>query len=326
MKHIKMFRTTLVAFIVALTFSSTYAADDPAANWAFTNKWWAYKSSSYYYMTNSFGCRLQIKDSAAYQKIPTGVLTLRDASNTGGVKATGKSDTIDVRNVMLCYSSKFYAITNLYVGNNTFRGTDNAITNIFVNHISGSGYGVFKSSKAHNIYLEGENFKTISAPSGANYYFHDSSATNIVMRVPNFSTMPNYMIYESQSLKHFELSTTNLTAIGTFDNYTAKPETIVFGGNACSAIETLLPKLLANISGVASSSETGKKTTIYVSKRKKWGWKDSGLIKPLEGNEVNIAPEGCLGVYVVGTARKAWFVHKDSPWEDNQPGFKIIVR
>lgn len=64
----------------------------------------------------------------------------------------------------------------------------------------------------------------------------------------------------------------------------------------------------------------------YTNNRVFYNSKYKGGLTDLSNHLNNIAPEGCLGVYVVGTARKAWFVHKDSPWEDYQPGFKIIVR
>ena len=225
-----------------------------------------------------------------------------------------------------------YPITNVELGQNGFRETGAGFDKFLVNNCAKITYSQFYKSQVKEVYIEG-NATTI--PINSNKYFAGHAGiTNLAFRTPRLKSIGDYgFLYACNGLKHLELSSTNLIEISAgsininsanIAAYKAQPETLTFLGVAQSS--AFINKLLYNIPGVASSSETGKKTTIYVSKRKKWGWKASGLIKPLEGNEVNIAPEGCLGVYVVGTARKAWFVHKDSPWEDYQPGFNIIVR
>lgn len=331
MRHIKMLRVALAAFVVALTLSSTFAADDPAANWAFTNKWWAYKSGSYYYATNALNWKIMLENKTAYNNLKNGVFEFRSTGSSfpTSLKTIGEGGILDMRNIVV---NDNYPIINMKLGLNAFRGSTSGFDKFLVNNCGTIKGSLFYSSMVKEAYLEGD---ATTIPINDNKYFaYQSSLTNLVFRLPDLKSITDYgFLYACNGLKHLEISSTNLVAIsaGSINltqsqtaAYKAQPETLTFLGVAQS--DAFIKVLLNNVSGVPSTSETGKKTIIYVSKKKKWGWKASGLIKPLEGNEVNIAPEGCLGVYVVGTARKAWFVHKDSPWEDYKPGFQVIVQ
>lgn len=327
-----VFLITLAALVTALISSTALAADDSAANWSFTNKWWAYKSGSSAFATNALGWKIRFESYKTYlDEIQSGKIILRSTGSSfpNVLKAIGDGGVLDMRNMMI---NDKYPITNVQLGQNGFRETGAGFDKFLVNYCAKITYSQFYKSQVKEVYIEG-NATTI--PINSNKYFAGyAGITNLAFRTPGLKSIADYgFLYACNGLKHLELSSTNLieisaSSINTTQSHTeaykAQPETLTFLGVAQSS--AFIDKLLYNIPGVASSSETGKKTTIYVSKRKKWGWKDSGLIKPLEGNEVNIAPEGCLGVYVVGTARKAWFVHKDSPWEDRLPGLKFVIR
>lgn len=326
-----VFLITLAALVMALISSTALAADDSAANWSFTNKWWAYKSGNYFYATNALKWKIWLNDSAAYNNIKTGVFQFRNGPTSSPfcLINIGEGGVLDMRNIIV---NDKYPITKLILGQNSFRGSGEGFDKFLVNNCGTIKGSIFYNSQVQDAYIEG-NATTIPV-NGNKYFAYQSSLTNLVFRTPQLKSITDYgFLYACNGLKHLELSSTNLIEISAgsinissanIAAYKAQPETLTFLGVAQSS--AFIDKLLYNIPGVASSSETGKKTTIYVSKRKKWGWKESGLIKPLEGNEVNIAPEGCLGVYVAGTARKAWFVHKDSPWEDRLPGLKFVIR
>ena len=151
------------------------------------------------------------------------------------------------------------------------------------------------------------------------------SLTNLVLRCPKLTSIGDYQRYVTK-LKHLEISSTNTVDIGTTSGFLEGYfvlETLTFGGKVQS--QATIDGLLTKVSAVAHTAEQTKKATVYVSKRKEWGWKSSGLISAFAGIEESYAPDNCLGVYRSGS-RKAWVVHKDSPWDVISKGLKIIVR
>lgn len=327
----KMTRLSIVAFGIISMLSTAFGANDPAADWTFTNKWWAYKSGSYYYATNALKWRIWLNDKTAYNNIKNGIFQFRNAptSSPFSLLNIGEGGVLDMRNIIV---NDQYPITNLILGQNGFRSSGAGFDKYLANNCGTIKASLFYSSQVKEVYIEGA---ATTIPVNDNKYFaYQASITNLVLRLPQLKSITDYgFLYACNGLKHLELSSMNKIEISTekinlsasnVAAYKAQLETLTFLGVAQS--DAFIKVLLNKVPGVASTSETGKNATIYISKKKKWGWKESGLIKPLEGNEVNIAPEGCLGVYVVGTARKAWFVHKDSPWEDRLPGLKFVIR
>lgn len=153
------------------------------------------------------------------------------------------------------------------------------------------------------------------------------SLTNLVLRCPMLTSIGGYQ-RNIDKLKHLELSSTNVVSLTGTEGFLDSDqdfvlETLTLGGVVLP--QATIDTLLKRVSAVAHTAEQSKKATIYVSKRKEWGWRTSGLISAFAGVEASYAPENCLGVYRAGS-RKAWVVHKDSPWDVIRKGFKIIVR
>lgn len=198
---------------------------------------------------------------------------------------------------------------------------------VMTNLTSGLAYprGVFQYCAAlTNAYLGG-TYAEVGTGGDANAPSLFMGCTNMwikgtaVLDSPNLTKIGSYFGLANNIVIGATNAVTSLSS-GLFNNASYPPASVTFYG--LPPTQTVLDTALA---GRAATN----KLVIYASKRYgESAWRKAAFCdKALTEEEQAAAPEGCFGVYVTAAgARKAWLVHKASPYDDEQKGLLLIIR
>ena len=146
---------------------------------------------------------------------------------------------------------------------------------------------------------------------------YSSKIRSLSLTSPKLNSLGNCAIRNCASLKSLVIGSTGTLTVTTTANFDSSVLTnVTFYGptQSVATIDQILYKVAADTATHGC--------TIYAS-RKQAGWTD--IATALTEPETTNAPANCFGVYVTAaSARKAWLVHKGSPYDPK--GSVIIMR
>jgi len=231
------------------------------------------------------------------------------------------------------------AITN--IDSEAFAGCSKLTGALVVTNLQFLGYWAFKNaSSLEKAVITGDVSLVLSTANGPNTFIGCTKLKELIFAAPGLKSLPSSMFSGCLALDKVDLTMPELTSIGasTFYNcgtiesfrldsrqpvkFTAPgltktvPAASIFTGPAPA--DGTLSNFLA---GVSAKTEGDFAATIYASRHQP-GWQ--ALATAPVGAEIALKPSRCFGVYADNSGRKAWLIHKTSPYDPS--GCVILVR